>query len=317
MANKLSVISKSPSSGLEQATEDYLAHVKAKGGSPRTEMYYSDVLRTVFLPWASSVDLHDPGQLSQRDLDAFNAELLGRKTKAGKPLSKASVGSYLRATRAFIAWLKASELASTKLMVKQVKAPRKVLDTLDRSEINAMESAAVSERDKLIVRILGDAGLRLAELLALTPSSLVELGRDRLLKVEGKGSRERLVPLSPAVYQRLKRYAEKGRPADCYTDRIFISVRRRAASGGYEALDARAVQQLLRGVATRAGIKKPINPHSFRHSWVTNSLRAGMNPLLVARIAGHSSLAMIESTYEHLNMADANREMMRALMKDN
>ena len=172
--------------------------------------------------------------------------------------------------------------------------------------------AADSERDKLIVRILGDTGIRLGELLGLTVTSLYEDGRDRYLKVTGKGSRERLVPVKPVLWTRLKRYAERGRPEDCDTDRIFISLRRRS-SGMYEELDARAVQQMLRAVARKAGVTKPINPHSFRHSWVTNSLRSGVNPLLVARIAGHKDLSMIQSTYEHMNMSDASRELMKAL----
>jgi integrase/recombinase XerD len=298
---------------LEHVMGDYLSAVRTRGGSPRTEQYYAAILWRVLLPWATTEGITNPEQLDQRALDRLNAQLLGMTSDAtGKPLSRASVASYLRGVRQFVRWAQGEGLIAEKVRVQQVKVPRKVLVTLDRSEITAMELAAPTERDKVIIRVLGDCGLRLAELVGLKAESLIEQGRDRFLKVEGKGSRERLVPIRPAVFQRLKRLAEKGRPADTMSSRIFISLRRRAG-GGYEALDARAVQQMLKTTAERAGITKRVNPHSFRHSMITNALRAGANPIILAQVAGHRDLSMISTTYSHLVAADANREMMRIL----
>ncbi|HXC75764.1 MAG TPA: tyrosine-type recombinase/integrase [Candidatus Acidoferrum sp.] len=308
-------LAKSPKSEspLERAMGDYLSAVRARGGSPRTEQYYSAILWRVLLPWAASEGISKPEQLDQPSVDRLNAQLLGETSEAtGKPLSRASVASYLRGVRQFVRWAQGEGLIADKVRVQQVKVPRKVLVTLDRADIAAMEAAAPTERDKVIIRVLGDCGLRLAELVGLKADSLIEQGRDRFLKVEGKGSRERLVPIRPAVYLRLKRLAEKGRPVDVMTSRIFISLRRRA-SGGYEALDARAVQQMLKTTAERAGITKRVNPHSFRHSMITNALRARANPIVVAQVAGHSDLSMIFATYSHLVASDDYREMMRIL----
>ena len=300
-------------SELEQAMGDYMTAVRARGGSPRTEHLYAAILWRVLLPWAVGEGITKPEQLGQSVFDRLNAHLLGETSEAtGRPLSRASVASYLRGVRQFVRWAQSEGLIAEKVRVQQVKVPRKVLLTLDRSDIAVMEAAAPTERDKVIIRVLGDCGLRLAELVGLKADSLVEQGRDRFLKVEGKGSRERLVPVRPAVYQRLKRLAEKGRPPDAMTNRIFISLRRRP-SGGYEALDGRAVQQMLKTTAERAGITKRVNPHSFRHSMITNALRAGASPIIVAQVAGHRDLSMISTTYSHLVAADANREMMRIL----
>jgi integrase/recombinase XerD len=312
VARKNPTVVATVSTGLERAVEDFMAFVRAQGGSARTEEYYSAVLGRVFMPWCREAGITEPEHLDQRALDRFNGDLLTRPSSTGRPLAKASVASYLRGVRHFLHWTADAGLTGAKLRVRPVQVPRKVLDTLSRQDITDMESAADAERDKLIVRVLGDCGIRLGELLALRVADFHEDGRERYVKVTGKGSRERLVPLKPALYARLRRYAERGRPDDCDTDRIFISLRRRS-SGMYEELDSRAVQQMLRALAGRAGIRKPVNPHSFRHSWVTNSLRSGVNPLLVARIAGHKDLSMIQTTYEHLNMADASRELMRAL----
>jgi integrase/recombinase XerD len=114
---------------------------------------------------------------------------------------------------------------------------------------------------------------------------------------------------------RLKRYAEKGRPADVTTEKIFIT-RRKRASGDYEALEPRGVQTMLVAVAAKAGIKKPVNPHSFRHAMTTNMLRAQVNPIALAQMLGHSDLTMIQRTYSHLITSDLSREMMRGLSAD-
>jgi site-specific recombinase XerD len=314
---RLTVVAGTKPSPLRQAAADFLASVRAHGRSPRTEEYYDAVLSRVFLPWAEQQGVTDLQQLDQRALDRWSAALLGDVSpRTGKALAKASAASYVRAVRRFLSWAQKADMAPKDVAPARIAAKGKKLDVMSREEIARMESAAAAERDKLIIRLLGDCGLRLNELLTLEPDRLVEDGRDRYIKVLGKGDKERLVPVKPAVFLRLKRYAEKGRPADAYTSKVFISLRRRPETGGYEALDPRAVQVMLKAVAKKAGITKPVNPHAFRHSMVTNSLRAGANPLLLAKVVGHADLTMIQNTYSHLVASDAHREMMRILAED-
>ena len=82
-------------------------------------------------------------------------------------------------------------------------------------------AAATSERDKLIVGLLGDTGMRVGELLALTAADVRVAGGRNLLMVRGKRDRERLVPVRPAVARRLLRHATKARPEDASSSRIF------------------------------------------------------------------------------------------------
>ena len=88
-----------------------------------------------------------------------------------------------------------------------------------------MEDAAQTERDKLVVRTLADTGIRVGELVALRLFDVQVQGRNQYLKIQGKGSRERLVPLPPALYRRLRRYADRSRPADTHSDRLFLGLR--------------------------------------------------------------------------------------------
>jgi site-specific recombinase XerD len=306
---------KGTETGLDQAVSDFLAHVKAQGGSARTDDFYVNALRKRFLPWCRAEGITAPGQLDQATLNRFNVYLLRPDSgRGGQPLAKDSVKSYLRGVRGFISWTAKEGLTAERLKVQSVKVPHKVLDTLTRAEIAQMEAAADSERDRLIIRLLGDSGIRLGELLALKPDSLTVQGRQHYITVDGKGSRQRLVPILPALADRLRKYAEKGRPADDYSGRIFIGLRRH--SGSHAALTARGVQTMLEAVARKAGITKAVNPHAFRHAMATNTLRAGGNPISLMGTLGHSSLKMIESTYSHLVASDRHAEMMRVLAAD-
>ena len=99
------------------------------------------------------------------------------------------------------------------------KRPERVLDVLSREEVQALEDTAKNERDKLIVRLLADTGIRVGELVGLRTSDPVERDRNHYIKVRGKGDKERLVPI-PRAWRRLQRYIEKSRPKDTVSDRI-------------------------------------------------------------------------------------------------
>ena len=80
-------------------------------------------------------------------------------------------------------------------------------------------------------------------------------------------------------------------------------------------LQTSGVLQMIREAASRARLTKRVYPHLFRHSFITEALRRGMNPLLVAKIVGHSSLAMIQRNYEHL-VADDSYEALSRMLRD-
>ena len=179
-----------------------------------------------------------------------------------------------------------------------------------------MEDAAASERDKLIVRLLADTGIRLSELLGLRTGDLLEgEGKHAFLKIRGKGDKERLVPLAPALARRLRRFAEKTRKETNY-ERIFISMRRRPGSGECRPITPSGLSQLIHILAETAAITKRVHPHLFQHSFATQMLRKGMNPLVFQQILGHADLTMITKTYSHLDQVDAYEATLKALLED-
>ncbi|GAC1342302.1 MAG: hypothetical protein NVSMB29_13820 [Candidatus Dormibacteria bacterium] len=103
--------------------------------------------------------------------------------------------------------------------------PRTLLEILSRDEIRAMEDAAVSERDALVVRLLADTGIRVGELVRPRTTDVIGDKNQRFLKVRGKGDKERRVPATPGLAVRVRRYVEKRRPKEADTDRLFVSLR--------------------------------------------------------------------------------------------
>lgn len=193
------------------------------------------------------------------------------------------------------------------------RLPRRVLEVLSRDELTALEGGAPTERDRVIIRILADCGLRASELCQLRITDVVRHDRQAFLRVEGKGERERLVPLPPALLRRIERYIRATRPPRSLHAELFLSLRR-GRSGEHEPLTRSGLLQLIDHAAERAGLDpKRVHPHLLRHSFVTNALRAGINPLLLSQIVGHSSMRMIEQVYSHLNAGDSYEAMMRTL----
>ncbi len=265
-------------------------------------------------PSATSRGIERPDQLDQRVLDRFSESLLDKQRADGRPLSSASIATYARSVRVFLGWArKQGEAVAGR---PQVPTPaKKVVVTLERNEIEALENVAETERDKLIVRVLANTGLRLGELLALRPGDLIQNDRGWFLRVRGKGNKERLVPLRPpAVARRLRRYADRGRHPDAASDRIFLTIRRSRRTGRYEPLERRTVEQMMKGLAEKAGIDATrAYPHALRHSFATWALRSGMNALMLQEVLGHADLTMISRNYSHVRAEDAADHLARLL----
>jgi integrase/recombinase XerD len=312
---KFAVVAAVPPSSLNILADDYLASCRARGLAPTTiRTAYAYTLHSVLLPWCARNDIAGIDQLTQSVLDRFTSDLLETPSKRGKQLSRDTVHHYIRVVRQFLAWCGAEgEIVKAKPQLPQLS--QRVIDVLSRDEIRRLELAAPTERDKLIIRLLGDTGIRVGELCSLESANIVSGPEGRsFLKIFGKGSKDRLVPLTPQLARRLDNY-QQVRPADSRGNRIFLAARR-DASGEYAPLTTSGVLQLLRGAADRAGITRRVHPHLLRHSFATEAIRRGMNPAQLAQLLGHSGLRVIEQLYGHLNDTDDYEALMRILAVD-
>ena len=297
-------------SDLGTLVEDYLSSCRARGLSPATiKNSYAFALRGMFLPWCDEEGIQSIAELDARALDRFVSSLYSYKTRRGMTLSKFSVRSYVLPVRLFLTWA-GREGEPVDAKPQMPKVGKRHRDVLSRAEIDQLEAAAPRERDKLIIRIFGDCGLRLNEVARLRVCDIVRNDNHASFHVRGKGDRDRRVPIPPRLHRRLQRHLQ-GQPDARSDDPLFYAARR-SAHGEYEPLGGDGIAQLVTSVAERATIGKTVHAHLLRHSWMTEMLRGGMNPIQLSSIAG-ASQQVIASSYEHLNEDDAHESMMRVL----
>ena len=303
------VLKTSPASELTRLADDYLSHCRARGLSPRSEHQYTYSIHAVLLPWCEREGITALSQLDRRAVDRFTSELLARTTQAGQPLSRHTVATYIRPIRLLLNWA-SREGEAVKAMPQLPRRERPLRDVLSRAELDRLEAAMPRERDKLVIRIFADCGLRLEELTRLTAGDLIRGGRQAHLRVHGKRDRIRDVPLPPNLIRRLERLIA-ARPEERSTDAIFVTARR-GPFGDYEALTKGGIYQIVKDAVASSGIQKRVHPHLLRHSWMTEMLRRDMNAVQLSFIAG-ASPEVIASCYAHLTKEDAYDSMIRAL----
>jgi integrase/recombinase XerD len=304
----LLVLKSETPSPLSRLVDDYLMSCRARGLSPRTDEQYSYALKNVFLRWCDAEGITRLEQLDRRTFDRYTSFLLQKRTRTGKPITAHAVHSFIRPVRIMLNWAK----REGETIVAKPQLPRRekpVRDVLSRDEIDQLEQVMVNERDKLIIRVFADCGLRLDELTRLAVHDIIRSGRQAHFRVLGKRGRLRDVPIPPSLLRRLERFIE-ARPEELTSDRIFLTHRRRA--GMYEGLTVIGVYQVVKDAFRRARITKPVYPHLLRHSWMTEMLRCGMNPIQLSFIAG-ASTDVIAQHYAHLTKDDAYEAMLRAL----
>jgi integrase/recombinase XerD len=288
---------------LTQQVAEFIDWCRARGLSPKTwRDAYGYPLKSVFLPWAERAGISDLAEVDAKALDRLATELHERQ------LSPASVKSYLKSVNQLMGWWE-KQTGNKEARAQLPRLRKKVREVLSRSELDDLEAAAPTERDKLIIRLMADTGAREGEVAGLRVSDLIPRERAYFLKVRGKTG-ERMPPISPTLYRRLKLYAEKGRPRGAMTDRLFVTLRRRA--GEYEALTGPGVYQVVKDAALRAGFTRPIFPHLIRHSAITWMVAAGMHPVAITDIVG-CSLAMVTEVYSHLGDQQRYAAMMSIL----
>ncbi len=197
---------------------------------------------------------------ADRPLDALTPpELRDWLLTLRETLAPISVAGYVRGLKVFGNWCAAEELAEAKALrtLRRPKVPHKLVEPLTDDALRRLLDGA-SARDRAILLLFLDTGLRLSELAGLR---IVDLRADGSVKVMGKGSRERIVPVGhdrpPGAGALPASQPTLPRPP------IRSSVRDRG--GG--ALGARGIQQVFRRMKLRAGIPGRCSPHTLRHTF--------------------------------------------------
>lgn len=217
-------------------------------------------------------------------------------------LSQHTINCYLRSIRAFWSWLMNEEIVEDTPFskVKIPKACRKVIPTFSDLQIRVLLQAIDTStpegfRDYAIILTLLDTGLRVSELSSLSLDNVsLEEG---VLKVMGKGGKERLIPIGKAVQRLLWRYISRFRPELAFPgcDFLFLNADGRPVTRN-------RIQKRMALYGERAGLRGVrCSPHTMRHTAAVSFLRNGGDVFSLQRLLGHSTLAM---TRHYCELAD-------------
>lgn len=243
-----------------------------------------------------------PNAIALDDLQAFITDA------AKKGLSATSQARLLSAVRGFYRSLMRDRSITedpTELL-ESPRTARKLPIFLSVDEIELLMKAIdmskpLAHRDAAMIETLYSCGLRVSELCGLRRSWLHF--DDGFVKVVGKGDKERLVPIGPVAMRQITIWIDEERPRlnvrPDAVDHVFLNSR-----GG--PLSRMAVFSLVKRLAEKAGIRKSIGPHTFRHSFATHLVEGGADLRAVQEMLGHASITTTE-IYTHLD-----REYLRS-----
>jgi integrase/recombinase XerD len=188
--------------------------------------------------------------------------------------------------------------ADPTLRIDSPKLPRSLPKSLTEDDVESLLEApdierALGLRDKAMLETLYASGLRVSELIAL---KLGQVSHDMgVVRVVGKGSKERLVPLGEEALAWIRRYLKEARPellGARSSDDLFVTARG-------SAMTRQMFWHLLRRYALKSGLKKPISPHTLRHAFATHLLNHGADLRVVQLLLGHSDISTTQ-IYTHV-----------------
>ncbi|MFC1871896.1 tyrosine-type recombinase/integrase [Chloroflexota bacterium] len=273
---------------------------KAEDKSPKTVAWYSANLKS-FHNYLKSRHLADTlDNIDIKILRQYVLYLLKKNKYQGhpitpekqEPLSASSVHGHVRTLRAFFSWLVAEGISETN-PAKDLKPPKvyqKVVSTLTDDEIRAILAVFMpmnpsNARNQTIFMLMIDTGLRMGELINLKMDDVHM--NEGLLKVIGKGKKERIVPMGSNAQRALQRYLFRYRPKPFSQgiDNVFLSVM------GKQLTD-NSVKLIFSRLAKRSGVAR-LHAHLCRHTFAVNYIMNGGDLSSLKEILGHTTFEMV------------------------
>ena len=275
-----------------QQLDVFIDHLWLEDGLSKNtlESYRADLMQ--FSHWLTTekTTLIDANQMHIQ-------QYLAVKFPQSKPRS---IGRLIASMRRFYRYCLRENLIQTdpSLQIESPKLPRSLPKSLNESEVEDLLNApdinqAMGLRDRAMLELLYASGLRVSELVNIKVSEVST--QDGVVRVTGKGSKTRLVPMGEEAADWIVRYLKFGRPELLHqkmSDSLFVTTR--AA-----AMTRQAFWYLIKRYALLAGIDKPMSPHVLRHAFATHLLNHGADLRVVQMLLGHSDISTTQ-IYTHV-----------------
>jgi integrase/recombinase XerD len=289
-----------------QAIKDFAIYSQLERGlSINTIKAYKRDLKKLSL-WLEENKIEElPISISQDSLRTYIYEL----AKSVQPRSQARAISSLKAFFEYLILERYRE-DQPMALIESPKTGRKLPDTLSTTEIDLLinsidRSTPEGERNRAMLETLYACGLRVSELITLKISDL--FFNEGFLKVTGKGDKQRFVPIGTYTIEIIELYKNEVRNhvpiKPEHSDTLFLN--RRGAG-----LTRAMIFHIIKQQAVKAGIKKSISPHTFRHSFATHLLENGADLRSIQMMLGHESITTTE-IYMHVDRAHLSKVMQK------
>jgi integrase/recombinase XerC len=290
-----------PSASLSSAATDprispFIRHLRARALSAATERSYRTAVERL-VAWCDSegIDWRTP---SRADLRRYIALLSEDGERSTVQQRLAALGSFYRF------WVRQGSVAKDPLhALARPKREKRLPDVLSQAQVEQLiaqatvgTSAALALRDTALIELLYGAGLRIAEVVAITVSDL-QLSRGEV-KVTGKGDKQRVALFGAPCRRALESYLSDGRPALAALATTSPSALFLNRNGG--SLGERGARARLDDIARAAGLPEAFHPHTLRHSFATHLLDGGADLRVVQELLGHESLGTTQ-VYTHVS----------------
>lgn len=281
---------------MEEFLKEYLVHLKLeKNLSVNTISSYRNDL-TAFLNFLKDKNIIDPSEVNTEHISSFFKLL----NELG--LSGTSSARYFSSLKGFFLFLIKNRYI-LKNPIEKISAPKlskKLPAVLDVSEVEKILSQPdindkFGLRDKAMLELFYACGTRVSELINLKISDL--FFGDEIIRVFGKGSKERLIPIGSSAIKWISDYLKLSRPL----------LMKKSKSENYLFLNSRSSKLSRMGVwkiidryIKEAGIEKEVHPHTFRHSFATHLLEGGADLRAVQEMLGHADISTTQ-IYTHID----------------
>jgi len=274
---------------LKEVIEEYLFYCEAKGFTQKTMINKRQELKQIYEFLTVKRGITELESVSYFDLKAY---VLFKQRSGLKPQS---VVSMFKMVAAFFNWCYREEYIKDKITERVVipKVPKTILEGFTVEEVGKMIDSFTYQsytevRNKCIIAILSDCGLRAMELRTLKTKNV----KDNTILVNGKGNKERFVYISPALKRILIKYERMKK--QYFKDKIIKSDTYILTYKG-DKLSHVALDNVIKEAGKRANIKgKRVSPHTFRHFYAVQCLTNGVDVYSLARLLGHSDISITQ-----------------------
>lgn len=275
---------------IKDLLEKFLIDQQVKGNTKQTIIYYQKRV-SYFIDFVGNKEIND---ITLDDYNNYAIYLRNKVKENGENISSATIKTQLNATKIFLMFCYNNKYLQSDFpkKISNYKMVKKTIVVLSEEEIKRLinsqsDITIIGVRNLLAISLMLDAGLRVSEVCNLNVNDVnKELG---LIRVFGKGQKERLVPLTDSIRNYYDRYVFL---ANIFSGALFMDIQ----TG--ERMTPSGISQILRRIKKQYGFKK-LHPHYLRHTFATLFLVNGGDPVHLQIILGHETLYMTEQ-YLHL-----------------